>query len=259
MFLGSSDTTSVYNTIFAGNSAVSGGAIFSGSNMNMTNSVFSGNVADQGGVMVMPQDGSAAMMHCTIHTVSPVTGHGIFMQDNASLDVDNAILWGFSSPFSGNATFTLAVDYSDVQGGSMGTGNIDADPLFVGNPLDTGAWTAVTYDADEGATLLKTQGTTWADNALAGLFVKPSATDARIFSIHGNSADSITVMGDLEGAVLPGDSFSLFDFHLAASSPCIDTGTATGAPIQDIEGRSRYDLPGVGVSVYDMGAFEYVP
>jgi len=40
------------------------------------------------------------------------------------------------------------------------------------------------------------------------------------------------------------------DYHLQADSPCIDAGTLTGAPPDDIEGNPRDEFP-------DMGAYEY--
>ena len=42
------------------------------------------------------------------------------------------------------------------------------------------------------------------------------------------------------------------DYHLAAGSACIDTGTANNAPDHDLAGQSR--PYGAG---YDMGAYEY--
>jgi len=42
------------------------------------------------------------------------------------------------------------------------------------------------------------------------------------------------------------------DFHLSPGSPCIDAGTAEGAPAHDIEGNPRPQGRGV-----DMGAYEY--
>jgi hypothetical protein len=56
------------------------------------------------------------------------------------------------------------------------------------------------------------------------------------------------------------------DYHLQSGSPCIDTGTSSGAPAADIDGDSRgYDGDGLGSggtgdgSDYDMGSDEYVP
>jgi len=42
------------------------------------------------------------------------------------------------------------------------------------------------------------------------------------------------------------------DYHLARGSPCIDAGTALGAPATDFDGRRRPKGGG-----YDIGAFEH--
>ncbi len=53
-----------------------------------------------------------------------------------------------------------------------------------------------------------------------------------------------------------------FNFRLQAGSPCIDTGTANGAPLLDNSNFTRpNDIPGIGEdgagTGFDMGAFEY--
>jgi len=48
------------------------------------------------------------------------------------------------------------------------------------------------------------------------------------------------------------------DLRLTATSPCIDSGTATGAPATDINGVTRpLDGDGINGPGYDMGAYEY--
>ena len=55
------------------------------------------------------------------------------------------------------------------------------------------------------------------------------------------------------------------DFHLLASSPCIDSGYGDSAPTVDLEGNPRVDDPGTPNGDYgtpgyvDRGAFEYQP
>jgi len=49
------------------------------------------------------------------------------------------------------------------------------------------------------------------------------------------------------------------ELYLRADSPCIDTAYDLLAPGADREGKPRYDVPGVGNSIADMGAYEYTP
>jgi hypothetical protein len=66
--------------------------------------------------------------NCTIGGNSAVdAGGGIY--NGGVLTVINSIIWGNGVEISNNKTCT--VSYSDVQGGYAGTGNINADPLFV--------------------------------------------------------------------------------------------------------------------------------
>jgi hypothetical protein len=50
-------------------------------------------------------------------------------------------------------------------------------------------------------------------------------------------------------------------YHLLSVSPCIDRGTAAGAPATDFEGDARWDKPGTepDPSIVDIGADEYTP
>ena len=94
------------------NSSGFGGGMNSGT---ATNCIFTGNVADYGGGM----SGGKAI-HCTF------TGNSSGLD---SCTAFNCIIWGntgASISFSGGT-----VQYSDVQGGYTGKGNINADPLFV--------------------------------------------------------------------------------------------------------------------------------
>jgi hypothetical protein len=57
---------------------------------------------------------------------------------------------------------------------------------------------------------------------------------------------------------------SMGNFHLSSTSPCIDAGDATPAPLQDMEYNFRVDDPnttntGAGLPPVDMGAYEYQP
>jgi len=149
-------------TITGGFSTYGGGMYNNGSSPMVTNCTFSGNSADYGGGME---------------------------NSSSSPTVTNSILWGDSpDEIYNSAVSSPSVTYSDIQGGYTGTGNINADPLFV----------------------------------------DPDGPD----NIPGNEDD---------------------DYHLTAGSPCIDTGTSSGAPDTDLEGKPRPQGAG-----YDMGVYEFV-
>jgi hypothetical protein len=148
----------VTNCAFTGNSGVNGGGMYNGggspilincifnsnlvSNMGggmfnyglntmcnptLINCTFSGNSALGGGGMLNGKQGNATITNCTF---TRNHGYGIIC-DNSQVTVVNTILWN-DSPFEISFNDgSITVSYSDVRGGWPGTGNIDADPLFV--------------------------------------------------------------------------------------------------------------------------------
>ena len=97
-------------------------------------------------------------------------GGGIAV-DSSDVEISNCIVWGNSAPTSPQiynaGSGSLAVAYSDVQGGWEGTGNIDPDPCFA----DSGYWdpNATPTDANDdfwvdGDYHQKSQGGRWNPN-----------------------------------------------------------------------------------------------
>ncbi|MCH8345194.1 MAG: right-handed parallel beta-helix repeat-containing protein [Planctomycetes bacterium] len=123
----------VANSSFIGNIAGAGGggmdnhvgnAVATG-NPTIINCLFFGNI---GGGM-RNNDPSPIVTNCTF--VDNI-GHGMFNRQGATPQVANCIFWGNTEgSIDGNSTPN--VTFSNVQGGFPGTGNIDADPLFVDN------------------------------------------------------------------------------------------------------------------------------
>jgi len=169
-------------------------------------------------------------------------------------DITNCIFWGDTSGFNLEiGGWFTNVTYSDVSGGFGGTGNIDADPLFVGNPLSTGAWTSdPLYEPVLSQSTLTDDSQSWAPSSLAGLYLQPDSSGYLQFPILRNTATTVTVWGDMRALTGTGSSYNIYDYHIGANSPAKDTGTATGAPKTDLEGNPRPSCPG-----YDMGAYEY--
>jgi uncharacterized repeat protein (TIGR01451 family) len=122
-------TVHIANSAFAGNTASSvGGALFNNNGtMTVANSRITGNTAGNLGGGLRNQGGSLTVSNSTIAGNSAPADGGITAASGTSTLV-NSILWGNST----TSTLTGAtVSYSIVEGGAAGTGNLDADPLFV--------------------------------------------------------------------------------------------------------------------------------
>ncbi len=117
------------NCVFTGNSAGSNGGAMTGSSPTVTNCVFIENTAgDTGGGISNTVDSTFA--NCTFSGNSAAAGGGIYHAYDST--VTNSILWGNSPDAIVEADPAVTtVHYSNVEGGWPGTGNIDADPLFV--------------------------------------------------------------------------------------------------------------------------------
>jgi predicted outer membrane repeat protein len=172
----------VSKCIFNGNSAKSGAGIDHSNNsaMSISNCLFFENSATlKGGAIHTDQCLSLLIVNSTIASNSASSGGAIANDVNSTVEISNSILWGNAPDEIANAGgSTTTVDHSDVEGGYLGDGNIDADPLFRDASID--------------------------------------------------------------------------DYRLGCGSPCIDTGTSTGAPADDLLDVSRAQGDG-----FDMGAYEF--
>jgi len=128
-------SATITNTIITGNTAIGdGGGIYTeAGNSTITNSLISGNTADSGGGGVYSNWSSPTITNSTIagNTAGNVAG-GAYFGGETSPTIINSIVWGNGlEEIYVDESSTLVVSYSNVQGGWLGTANIDADPLFV--------------------------------------------------------------------------------------------------------------------------------
>jgi len=190
MFNNNSSPT-ITNCTFSANTAyMNGGGMsnYYSSSPTVTNCTFSVNTANNiGGGMSNHYSSSPTVTNCTFSVNTANNTGGGMLNYLSSPTVTNCILWGDTPQEITDSSSSPSVTYSDIQWGYEGTGNINADPMFV----------------------------------------DPDGLD----NVVGTEDD---------------------DFHLKSGSPCIDAGTATGAPDTDIEGKPRP----VGTG-YDMGAYEF--
>jgi len=130
---------SLTHCTFSGNSAVTsgGGMCNEQSDPTLTNCTFTGNSANEdGGGMLNQASSSPTLSNCTFSGNSAnEDGGGMYNNDNSSPTVTNCILWGNAASSGAqiynDGTSSATVSYSDIQDGWRGTGNTNADPLFI--------------------------------------------------------------------------------------------------------------------------------
>ena len=120
-----------------------GGGMYNdfGCSPTVTNCVFTGNSATTAGAMGNDGHSNPVITNCTFtRNYAKVEGAGLYQGTGpANMPIaTNCILWGNIVPNGVPEIFNwheseAIVTYSCVQGGYRGTGNIDADPMFV-NP-----------------------------------------------------------------------------------------------------------------------------
>jgi hypothetical protein len=128
----------VTNCNFISNSSSTGGGMFnyrSNSMPTVTNCKFLVNRARGGGGGMHNYEYSSPAVHnCTFSgnsvTLAGYGGGGIYNEQSSTM-MTNCILWGDTPDEIRNKESADHVYYSDVQGGYVGTGNINADPFFV--------------------------------------------------------------------------------------------------------------------------------
>jgi len=126
----------VTNCTFNGNSAMHCGGMHNDwSSPTVTNSIFFGNSADVGyngtsGGMGQSNYSSPKLTNCTFSGNIAHYGGAMRSTSDSTPIITNCILWGNTANIDPQNAGPATVTYSDIQGGLLGTGNIDADPLF---------------------------------------------------------------------------------------------------------------------------------
>jgi len=135
-------STSLTNCTFIGNSAGDeGGGIQNWGyalSTSLTNCLFTGNSAIRGGGMSNGFRSTAILTNCTFSGNSAYYGNALWCETQPpdpdypnSLHLINCILRDGGDETWKDDNSSISMAYSNIQGGWPGTGNIDADPLFV--------------------------------------------------------------------------------------------------------------------------------
>jgi predicted outer membrane repeat protein len=131
---------------FIANSGISGGAMYFryDSSPKMSECMFIGNLAKNYGGAIYIQDFIHPNLNqCTFADNSAANGNALAGIPSSRtygrpfiLKITNSILWDGGDEIWNDDESKIEITYSDVEGGWLGEGNIDADPCFV----DPGYW-----------------------------------------------------------------------------------------------------------------------
>jgi parallel beta-helix repeat protein/predicted outer membrane repeat protein len=131
-------TAAITNCVINENKAMDrGGGIFSGWEVLSTidNCLIYKNAAQSsGGGIYLLDDAPTYIQNCTITDNMASDGGGIYCLQQIYLEISDSILWNDTPNEIGGDLHYTHVNYTDIQGGFSGVGNIDAAPLFFTGP-----------------------------------------------------------------------------------------------------------------------------
>jgi len=137
-------------TISRNSSGIDGGGINCySSNPVLTNVIICKNTATFWGGAIMCHDSDPVLFNSTISGNTAENGGSFFCYLSA-LTIMNCILWNNIPEEIFLYSGSVAATYSDIQGGWIGTGNIDADPLFADTGNNDYNLTWANYPIDDG-------------------------------------------------------------------------------------------------------------
>ena len=259
------DNTSptVTNCTFRGNSAsnVGGGMYNVSSSPTVTNCTFTGNSVGNYGGGMYNGNSSPTVINCSFTGNSSGNfgyGGGGMYNDSSFPTVTNCIfsgnsgyncggMWNISSsPTVTNSTFSG--NSSDNSGGGMCNGLSSptiTNCTFTGNSSDNGGGM---YNYLTSFPMV-TNCILWGNTAPSGPEIFNLDTSEATVT-YSDVEDGYAGTGNIDSDPLFVDQVG-YNLHLQPDSPCIDAGTASGAPDNDLDGNPRPAESG-----YDMGAYE---
>ena len=249
--------------------AYGGGIYFSSGSLTITNSTISSNWAADGdsgggGGIYCGSSSSFTITNSTISYNQTGTnafgyGGGIYGSPtitNSTISYNKAgeNNYGYRGGICGSPTITnciISYNSAGLGGGGNG-GGIDGSPTITNCTISNNS--AGGYEGGSGGGIygspIVKNSILWGNNVAFNVSeqISPQASIPVTYSdIQGGwsgagNIDSVPQFVNAAGG----------DFHLTATSPCIDSGTSDGAPATDIEGTPRPQNLG-----FDMGAYEY--
>jgi hypothetical protein len=126
----------ITNCKFIGNSSSNNGGAVCNASISLpkiVNSLFVSNTATNGGGAIYANNASSyELINSTIYNNTANVGGGLNHAGSTTHpSVKNSIIYGNGQQVINSSSATTAIEYSLVEGGYNGTGNLDEDPLFI--------------------------------------------------------------------------------------------------------------------------------
>jgi Immunoglobulin I-set domain/Right handed beta helix region/S-layer homology domain len=224
LYSGGGSTVYLQNCIFRSNAisgaTTGGGAIDTAGGTTLVNCVVAQNSPN--GIQTNTAGGNNnAIKSSTFTANSP--GYGLALFNSTGNTISNSVFWGDASgEIFNDGLSSFSAEYSDFQGGGVaGTGNIGADPLFIGAPTDLRLGVG-SPAVDAGKNLDVPGGVTLDLAGLPRFFDDPTVPDT------GSGIPPLVDMGAYER--IPITVTAPGNLTLCSGASAVFTATATGQP-----------------------------
>jgi len=220
-------SASLINCIFAENSATEGGGMFNvGASPSVTNCIFTKSSATEGGGMYNSSS-SPVVTNCTFTKNSAEEGGGMF-NNNSSSAITNCTFTENSAVYRGGGMYINGSASPSV-----------TNCTFTGNSAYMGG---CMYNVTGSPRL--TNCILWGDSS--EFYTESTSLSVTYSCVQGGYPGD----GNINTDPLFVDG-SVGSIQLLSGSPCVGTGTLTGAPFTDILGRPRPMTGGVTMGAYE--------
>jgi hypothetical protein len=232
-------TAVLHNVTVRGNRAATGGGVFASAVITIRNSLVLSNVATgSGGGIELGPDQTPTHLTLQNSIVADNRGQahgGALSLAWASADLTNVLLYGNAS-VDGPASVLFANNSKiNISNGTISDNNPEGHQAIIAQSSE----------------LTLTNSIVW--NSSLSILTDPPCTDCvtvNYSDVQGECTWCADGAGNIEADPRFVDAADA-DYQLQIGSPCIDTGTSTGAPTYDLAGVLRDASP-------DMGAYEWM-